>query len=191
MRTPPNRRVDDIANALHGDAITITHCLEHIATELERAGIYTADTLGGDRVSGGGVPSSPVESDAMLAVYELRSRREDLRDWIDGLVQYRASGRLLMTETLKLRTGRIEFAVEDHGTRCNGKIDPTCEQWAGEQRLPTGTTIDTLCPTCFAKACLVCGDEPASQRRVNGVRAGDRCWKQHYRGRIKSEGEVA
>ena len=73
----------------------------------------------------------------------------------------------------------------------SGRIDATCEQWASEQRLADGTSIDTLCIDCFAKACQCCGNEPAAQRRVDGVRAGEACYKRHLRSRMKGATDEA
>ena len=190
-RTAPNRRVSNAAAALDHLAVDITVALEHVQFELDRAGVFASDTLA-ERVSGGGGSSSPVESDTLLAVYELRTRREDIRDWIDGLDAYIASGRHVITETRKLRTGAKEpFDPSQHAQRCSGKVDATCEQWASEQRLPDGTKVNTLCVSCFAKACLVCGNEPAAPRRVDGVRAGEACYKRTLRARVKHAEDAA
>jgi len=190
-RTAPNRRVDNVAASLHHLAVHITRAVEHVHAELDQLGAFPSDTL--PEHTSGGDATSTWPPDSVLTAYELRSRREDIRDWIDGLEQYARSGRHLVEATMKLRTGRPDnFDPTEHGARrCSGRIDATCEQWASEQRLADGTSIDTLCIDCFAKACQCCGNEPAAQRRVDGVRAGEACYKRHLRSRIKGATDEA
>ena len=186
-RTAPNRRVDNVAASLHHLAVHITRAVEHVHAELDQLGAFPSETL--PEHTSGGDATSTWPPDSVLTAYELRSRREEIRDWIDGLEQYARSGRHLVEATMKLRTGRPDnFDPTEHGARrCSGRIDATCEQWASEQRLADGTSIDTLCIDCFAKACQCCGNEPAAQRRVNGVRAGEACYKRHLRARSRND----
>ena len=190
MRTQPNERMMQLSRVAEALAYDVTHALEHVQRELAQVGVYPTDTLA-ERTSGGDVTDT-WPPDSTINAIELKSRREDIRDAIDACEQTTASLRFLVDDTRKIRTGAPElFEPEHHGAqRCSGKINPACEQWAAEQRLADGSTVAHLCTTCFASACLVCGNEPAG-RRVDGVRAGDACYKRHLRSRPSVAGDAA
>ena len=182
MRTQPNERVLHVVRLLEQLAYDVTSAVEHVARELSQVGIYPNDTLA-ERTSGGDVTAT-WPPDTTINAFELRTRREDIRDCIDAVESTVASLRFVVDETRKIRTGAPElFAVTDDEGRCSGKVNPTCEQWASDQRLADGSTVAHLCVACFATACMVCGNEAQSNRRVNGVPAGEACYKRHLRAR--------
>lgn len=200
-RTAPNERTMQAVRYLEQLAYDITRALEHTQRELSQVGVYPIDTLG-ERTSGGDSTSTwPPES--VLSAYELRSYREDLRDWIDGLVGgggermggYLSSGRKIVDDMLRTRTGarqlldddlrviRAEFAAS-HGEQCIGNgADHPCANWASEHTLADGTVFGLVCDNCWQGRCHVCGRVRDEPRRVDGVPACSACYKKHLRSR--------
>ena len=177
-RIQPNERARQQTARLDQLAYDITKALEHAARELSQASVYPSDTLA--EHTSGGDPNSHWPPDSLVNVFEIRSRREDIRDWLDGLEGYITSGRTIVDDLLGLRTGAPElFDATEYGVRCSGG-DPTCQHWASEHTLTSGTKHDGLCDHCWQAACWHCG-KPAQSRRVDGAQACEACYRRSRR----------
>lgn len=177
-RIQPNVSTQEVSLALHQLAYDVTRALEHAQRELSQASVYPSDTLA--EHTSGGDPNSHWPPDSLVNVFEIKSRREDIRDAIDACKQTAASLRFLVDDLLGLRTGAPElFDATEYGVRCSGG-DPTCQHWASEHTLTTGTKHDGLCDHCWQAACWHCG-KPAQSRRVGGAQACEACYRRSRR----------
>ena len=149
-RTAPNRRADNVAASLHHLAVDITRAVEHVHAELDHLGAYPTDTL----------PRTHQRRRRHIDL-AARQRPHRLRAPQPARGHPRLDRRTRAVRTLRPTHRRRNHEAPNRPTRlrlggsrqrCSGRIDATCEQWASEQRLADGTSIDTLCIDCFAKA---------------------------------------
>lgn len=186
--TEPNERVDKQSAVIHHLALDITRALEHAQRELSQADVWASDTMP-ERVSGtpGG---SPVESERLLAVYDMRGLREDLRDWIDTLEAHSRKGRRLVEQMLGKRLpGNELFDAADYGVRCR---HADCTNWASPHHIHhpgdgTRTEINDWCDQHWVTtACRTHGDHPHEGRRVDGLLVCEAAYRKHLRSTVKS-----
>lgn len=194
--TTTNTTVDHQAERLRRLAIDIERAYEHADRELVQAHPWASDTMP-ERVSGtqGG---SPVESQQMLSVFDMRANRRKLQDWIEAGDHHLRTGRHLIDIILHQRLpGNELFDATDYATLCkhsedridNGTPDGTtkkCTNWASNHLLPlTGQTIEGWCDDHWALTCHIHGDHPHEGRRVDGVLCCQNAYRKHQRDNVK------
>ena len=114
-RTAPNRRVDNVAASLHHLAVHITRAVEHVHAELDQLGAFPSDTL--PEHTSGGDATSTWPPDSVLTAYELRSRREDIRDWILPNFYFHATLAYALLRAAGLPIGKMDFIPHMAGHR--------------------------------------------------------------------------
>lgn len=136
----------------------------HLSAELA---ILDGHTSGGD----GAVVTATSELTTVEAAADARLR---LGRWVDDID---AGLRLLLVTALDLGTsldGLLGMRAQRHAEavegRCNGKVDPTCQNMASphHDHAQGGQTVDGLCDQCWTASCPRCHERPvaAPQRLV-------------------------
>ena len=109
-----------------------------------------------DGMPSGGRSEDTVVERAMMARYELRTDREDLRDCL-------TSATAEIDALLRMAT-RLA-AVRHQAPVCTGTVTDGCTNIASEHRDATGTAVVGLCDACWAASCPTCHKRPAETRR--------------------------
>lgn len=169
MRDPRDPLVlSEATLAEHVTALKVANALAHLHEQRARA------TLGPDRSDTNGRSSQRPDPAGNNATEAARIALE-IDNGEDFKLGFKIAHRALLAwaeratrlHAFHTPRGAVDEAATTYtGERCNGQIDPLCENFASEHHDPeTGQTIESICDACWAKACPSCFKRPAASDR--------------------------